>query len=642
MSSQSAGTFGPLVERLILRYRKGMAVMIQLALVVASFIFSFVLRLDLDPGQVPWGLVLKTLPLLIALRLVALWMFQLYQGLWRYVSVLDLLQIIKATTVSSVLFTVLQTFIFGLDEFPRSVFLLDWAGNLFVLGGIRVFVRLVRERFRPMRSRKGGDGTFKRLLIIGAGDAGAALCKQALSSPSFRYYPVAFVDDDTSRIGDSIQGVPIVGRCRDIAWVVDEYQVGLAVIAIPSATPAQRGDVVEICQRVGVAFKVLPGTPDIIEGTVSISHIREVEPADLLGRPPARLDWAAIDGFIRGKRLLVTGAAGSVGSELSRQLARHNPELLLLVDQAENPLFFLESEVRSTFPDTSLAAQIADVTDRVMMRHLIKEYRPHIVLHAAAHKHVPLMERVPAQAVKNNVGGTHVLAVCAQECGVERFVLVSTDKAVKPTSVMGTTKRLGEMLIQDLDRQGPTRFIAVRFGNVLGSDASVVPIFKQQIANGGPVTVTHPDATRYFMSIPEAAGLIVQAGAVGSGGEIVVLDMGDPVRIVDLAKTIISLSGFKSYEDIDIVFTSLRPGEKLHEELHGEEEEFLPTEYDKLFVLKNHHPIRGVRAEVEEFLRLLPTMDADAVKAYLKQLVPEYQPSSTITDRVGYPDTRTG
>jgi len=641
MSNQPRGSFGPLIEQLLLHYRKPVVLLVQLALVGASYVASFILRLGLDPGQVPWDLVIKTLPLLLVVRLAILMLFRLYQGLWRYVEVQDLLQIVKAITVSSAIFMALEIPIFGLAEFPRSVFVLDWAGSIFLLSGIRLLVRLLREKFLPLQSLRNSAASPKRLLIIGAGDAGAILCKEALSNSAYQYHPVAFVDDDTNKLGRSILGVSIVGRFRDIPRVVGKHRVDLAVIALPTATPAERRTILEICKGTGVEFKVLPATADILEGRISISQIREVDPMDLLGRPPAQLDRAVIGHFIQGKRVLVTGAAGSVGSELSRQIALLRPEIMLLIDQSENPLYFLESDLRSMFPDNQPVTLIADVTDQAAMHCLFAEYRPQIVFHAAGHKHVPFMERTPAKAVHNNVGGAYLLAMCAQEFEVQKFVFVSTDKAVRPTSVMGATKRLGEMLMQELNHHGSTQFMAVRFGNVMGSSASVVPTFKQQIANGGPVTVTHPDVTRYFMSLSEAAGLILQAGAIGAGGDIFLLDMGDPVRIVDLAETLITLSGLEPHEDIDIVFTELRPGEKLHEELYSEGETLMPTGYDKLFALNNHHITGNVVGDIEEFLRLLPGLQRDEVKAHLKRLVPEYQPSGTSATRVEGAEDRT-
>jgi FlaA1/EpsC-like NDP-sugar epimerase len=605
------------------RYRRVLIFLIQLGLVVASYTVSFVLSLDLEPSRVPADVILETLPLLIFVRMASLALFSLYRGLWRYVSVVDMVQIIKATTISSLLFVALEIPIFGLEEFPRSVFIIDWAGNIFLLTGIRLVVRIGRERFRPMLD---GTDSSKRILIIGAGDAGAALCRQARRNPSYGFRPVAFVDDDPSKAGMTIHGVPVAGRSKDISRVVEEYRADSAVITIPSATSSQMRALVENCQRAQVPFKVLPAISAILDGTVSISRIRDVDPVDLLGRPPARLDRAVIQESIHGKRILITGAGGSVGSELTRQIAGLEPELLVLVDHAENSLFFLEAEIRSLFPDMALVARIADVTDEGSIAKLMQEHRPQTVFHAAAHKHVSLMEDTPAEAVRNNVGGTYAVARCAQNAGAQVFLMVSTDKAVSPTSVMGASKRLAELLVQEMNGQGSTRFVSVRFGNVLGSNASVVPIFKQQIASGGPVTVTHRDVERYFMSIYEAAGLILQAAAVGTGREIFVLDMGEPVRIVTLAETMISLSGLKPHDDIDIVFTGLRPGEKLSEDLRFEGESLQPTEYEKLLVVKGGQAV-GVLPKVGAFLLALPALGPEEVKAHLKRLVPEYQPS---------------
>ena len=623
---------GERVLPVLFRYRTAVVILLQLGLVVGAYIASFVLRLDLDFAEVPWGVVLKTLPLLIVLRMGSLAVFRLYKGLWQYVGIMDLLQILKATTVSTLAFAGLEIAIFGLEGFPRSVFFLDWMGNILLLSGIRVLVRLSRERYRPLQS---ADRSFRRLLIVGAGDTGAELSKQVLSSKAFRFKPVAFVDDNTTKIGTSIQGIPIAGPCKDIPRVVSEYNADMAVIAIPSATPSERRTLVEFCQSSGVPFKILPAMPDLLEGAVSISRIRDVDPADLLGRPPAKLDRAAIQSFITGKRVLVTGAAGSVGSELARQIAGLRPMLLLLIDRGENPLMFLEREIVASSPDLSLVAQVIDVTDQAQVRRLMEEHSPQVVFHAAAYKHVPLMERAAGEALKNNVGGTYVVAKCAQDAGTKMVVLVSTDKAVNPSSVMGATKRLAELLVQEMDSDRETRYVSVRFGNVLGSNASVVPIFKQQIAEGGPVTVTHPDVERYFMSISEAASLILQAGAVGKGGEIFFLDMGEPVRIVTLAETLITLSGFKPFEEIDIVFTNLRPGEKLSEELLLDGEEFEQTEYEKLRVLKGGRRGSGVVREVEEFLRVLPDLEFEDVKARLRSLIPEYHQTSSAAEIKG-------
>ena len=452
-----------------------------------------------------------------------------------------------------------------------------------------------------------------------------------MGTRSFRYKPVAFVDDDRHKVGTSIMGVPIAGLCKDISAVVAVYSVDVAVIAIPSASPSVRRDLVEACQRAPVPVKILPSTSELLDTGVSITHIREVDPADLLGRPMARLDRSLIEEFIRGKRVLVTGAAGSVGSELSKQIAALRPSHLLLVDHAENPMLFLDSELRDRFPDIQVDPQIVDITDNHALGRLMAGCRPQIVFHAAAHKHVPLMERHPAAAVRNNVGGTLSVSRCAQDTGVEKFVLVSTDKAVRPSSVMGATKRLVEMITQELNSHGTTRFVSVRFGNVLGSNASVVPIFKQQIGNGGPVTVTHREIQRYFMSVSEAASLILQAGSLGEGGDTFVLDMGEPVNITTLAETLITLSGLKPYEDIDIVFTGIRPGEKLSEELCSQGQELVATQYDKLLLLTGDPIPQGVLASADELLQLLPSLDSPEIVSRLKELVPDYEPLGRVS-----------
>ena len=608
-----------------------MVLPLQLTLVTFSYLAAFALLEDLNIGAIPYSAVLKTLPLLAVARISGLVVFRLYRGLWRYVGPKDLMLIIQSTTVSSLLFVVAVSAIFGLDEIPGSIYILDWAGNVAVLGGLRLGARMLHGRNQPGPR---GDRVAKQLLIIGAGDAGAALCARMQSMRAFRFMPVAFVDDDLGKVGTTVHGVPVAGSSSELSEVVRRYKVDTAVIAIPSATSSQMRSLVKLCQEADVPFKVLPGISELLGDAVSTGQIRDVDPVDLLGRVPARLARGVTQEFIRGRRTLVTGGAGSVGSELARQIARFQPALLVLLDHSENSLFFLEAEIRGIFPDLHLVAQVVDITDKVAVSRVMAEYHPQVAFHAAAHKHVPLMERTPAEAVRNNVGGTYVVLKSAQEAGVETFVLVSTDKAVNPSSVMGATKRLAELTVQELNASGTTQALSVRFGNVLGSNASVVPIFKQQIADGGPVTVTHKDAQRYFMSISEAAGLILQAGAVGTGGEVFVLDMGDPIKIVTLAETMVSLVGLKPYEDIEIVFTGLRPGEKLSEELRFEGEDFQPTQYEKLLVLKDHGYDGGVVKRVEEFLHDLSGMDMSQVRSRLKDLVPEYQSSVPPTSPV--------
>ncbi len=476
------------------------------------------------------------------------------------------------------------------------------------------------------------DVKIRRLLIVGAGSAGFALCRDAKNHPELGYLPVGFIDDDPEKRSVSLSGTRYLGNSHDIPQVVTDHEIDTIVIAIPSASPGQIRGIVEQCRGVKVPVRTLPSVKNILDGKVSVNMLQEVEITDLLGREPVELDSEAIRKSLQGKRVLITGAAGSIGSELANQVATNQPELIVLLDHAENPLFFLEAQFHSVYPELSSVALVGDVTDDVVVSRVMAKYRPHFVFHAAAHKHVPLMERTPAEAVRNNVGGTYCVLRNAQTAGVETFVLVSTDKAVNPSSIMGATKRLGELMVQEMDSRGNMRALSVRFGNVLGTNASVVPIFKQQIASGGPVTVTHRHAKRYFMSISEAIGLILQAGSVATGGAIFVMDMGEPVSILELAETMISLSGLKPYEDIEVVFTGLRPGEKLFEELRLSSEDFEPTPYGKLLVLKDDGHDKGVVQKVEKFLSELPVMETSQVRFRLNELVPEYQVGYPLTD----------
>ncbi|MBT5319181.1 MAG: polysaccharide biosynthesis protein, partial [Chloroflexi bacterium] len=577
-----------------------MLVALHAVLVTVSFWAAFAIRLDFDIDQIPTDLFWESLPVLLAIRLASLAGFRLFRGMWRYVAIPDLVQIFKATLISSIAFLVLQWWLFGFVGFPRSVILIDFAGNLFLLSGVRLLVRIGRERY--IGGLTGGI-PGGRLLIIGAGDAGAALCSQAFSTNAFQYLPVAFADDDRNKVGQTIIGVPVAGQITDIPDIVRSYGVDIAVIAIPSASSTRKRAIVEMCREAGVECKILPATADLVDGTVSISEIREVDIIDLLGRPQAELDVNLIRSSIEGKKVMVTGAAGSVGSELARQIAALEPGLLVLVDRAENPLVFLESELESSLtPKTDLLVRIVDVNDEPALLRFMKECRPETVFHAAAHKHVNLMEDAPSQAIANNIGGTLAAARSAAEVGADNFLLISTDKAVNPTSVMGATKRVAELVIRELNRTSSTRFIAVRFGNVLGSNASVVPIFKRQIERGGPVTVTDPDVERYFMSGTEAVGLILQAAAVGKGGEVFILEMGEPVKIVTLAETLITLSGLTPGEDIEIVYTGLKPGEKMTEVLSFSGEDVTDTGLEKLWVLNDSTNESGVIETVERLL----------------------------------------
>jgi FlaA1/EpsC-like NDP-sugar epimerase len=614
-----------------------MLIGLHVVLVTVSFWTAFAIRLDFDIDKIPTDIFWESLPVLLAVRLASLAGFRLFRGMWRYVAIPDLVQILKATVISSIAFLVLQWWLFGFIGFPRSVILIDFAGNLFLLSGVRLLVRIGRERYisGPAAGVAGG-----RLLIIGAGDAGASLCSQSFSTNSFHYLPVAFADDDRSKNGQTIIGVPVAGQISDIPAIVRKYKVDIAIIAIPSASSSRKRAIVEVCRAAGVECKILPATSDLVDGTVSISEIREVDIVDLLGRPQAEFDMNLIGESIKGKKVMVTGAAGSVGSELVRQIAALDPRMLVLVDRAENQLVYLEAEITPSIGDeTELVVRLVDINDTPALLRLMKECYPDTVFHAAAHKHVNLMEDAPSQAMANNIGGTLSVARCSIEVGADNLLLISTDKAVNPTSVMGATKRVAELVIRELNGTSATRFIAVRFGNVLGSNASVVPIFQRQIEQGGPVTVTDLEAERYFMSGSEAVSLILQAAATGKGGEVYILEMGDPVKIVTLAETLITLSGLIPGEDIEIVFTGLKPGEKMSEVLSFSGEDVTETGLEKLWVLTDSQIDIGIIAEVERLFKALPELDEEAVRRRISELLPDYEPaespSSMRSDSVG-------
>lgn len=513
--------------------------------------------------------------------LVIFSLFGLYNRLWQYASISELISIVYAVTVGTGS-VVLAVYILAPMRYPNTVAVLFWLTTTFIIGGSRFIGRILQDGAFSVRI----PGIPKRVLIIGAGDAGA-LAVRELKTRNYREgYPVGIIDDASQKQKLKLMGIPVLGTRKDITRVVKSHKVEEVIIAMPSAPGYVIRDITEICEKSGVVIKIMPGVYNYFSGQVDSLKIREVQIEDLLGRDQVNLDIEDVAGYLSGETVLVTGAGGSIGSELCRQICRFNPEKLILVGRGENSIFDIEQELRSDCPGINLVTEILDVKDREKVELVFRKFKPGVVFHAAAHKHVPLMERNPEEALKNNILGTYNVAEISDLTMVKTFVLISTDKAINPTSIMGATKRVAEMIIQSIDRRSQTRFVAVRFGNVLGSRGSVIPTFKKQIAKGGPVTVTHPEMVRYFMTIPEASQLVIQAGAMAQGGEVFILDMGKPVRIVELARDLIRLSGFEVDVDIKLEFTGIRPGEKLYEELLTADEGTTSTKHQRIFVAK--------------------------------------------------------
>ncbi len=576
---------------------------IDVALLNLALWGAFALRFEL---KIPGVFISNYLAIALFVTLVRLSTFLylgVYKGVWRYMGMTDLVTIIKAITLGSIIILAATwTVVPGLG-YPRSVVIIEWLGDVMLIGGVRMAFRLWSHGRLQAQAR---DLPQSRALVVGAGDAGEMVVRQMQAHPEYGYLPVAFADDDPKKRGKKIHGVPISGGLNEILAIVEHRQADTIVIAIPSAPGRIVKEVVEQCQRARIRFKIVPGIKEIIEGGVSINQIRDIELDDLLRRPPVNIALEEISGYLEGKTVLVTGAGGSIGSELCRQISGFRPKTLIMCGKGENSLYEIASELESRPGRPTLETVICDVTDAPRVEQVFARHHPEVVFHAAAHKHVPMMEHNPGEAVKNNVFGTKVLAEACLRHGTDRLVMISTDKAVNPSSVMGATKRIAEKVIMSLVGRGKTKFMAVRFGNVLGSRGSVVPLFKKQIAAGGPVTVTHPDMERYFMTIPEAVQLVIQAGALGQGGEVFVLDMGQPVKIVDLARDMIRLSGFEPEKDIPIVYTGLRPGEKMFEELLTAEEGVNSTKHAQI------HVARGKHARLDQLPELLAELSEAA------------------------------
>lgn len=605
------------------RINAGIAILHDMVAAAFAWWCAYLLRFNFELPPDFQDELWRTLIWVVPLQSIVFWSFSLYRGIWRYASVADLRRIFFAV-IAAVVLIPLVLGLFRVNAIvPRSVLVIDPILLILVMGGSRLLYRLWKENLLYGDFHLQGEP----VLVLGAGSAGIGLSKELARSRE--WHQVGFLDDDAHKQGHTLNGIKVLGKLDSLPYWAERLGVEQVIVAMPTAPHQVRKHVIDLANRNRIKAQMVPAFEDLLSGRVAISQLRAVELDDLLGRDPVQLDDVGLQELLTDKIVLVTGAGGSIGSELCRQIARFSPQKLVLFDASEFALYNIEQELNKKFPQLGIICLAGDVRDAARLEQVFVEYKPSVVFHAAAYKHVPLMEMHNAwQAVRNNVFGTWQVAQCAQKHGVEKFVLISTDKAVNPTNVMGTTKRLAEMVCQGLQLTSGTRFVIVRFGNVLGSNGSVIPKFREQIAKGGPVTVTHPDITRYFMSISEAAQLVMQAGYMGKGGEIFVLDMGEPVKIVDLARDLIRLSGLNE-DDIKIEFSGLRPGEKLYEELLADNEHTMPTPHPKLRIAQ----ARGVNAAwVTELLAWANTSDQtwpDAeVKQRLQHWVPEYTPTS--------------
>ena len=601
----------------IVRSRRYLSVCGQLALVALSNALAFALRFD---GSAPeWALYTyaETLPWLLIIRGITFLPFGLYQGLWKYASISDLQRIVSAVVTSSALFAAVTFSPVGPNLYPRSILVIDAVLLILMLGGIRLA--------RRVYSNLPGKAVGKRILIYGAGDAGELMVRDMRAKADYGYSPIGFVDDDKAKRGRTIHGVSVLGGLDDLPRLTQSLRPDEVLLAIPGASSSRVREIVRALEPFKVAIKTVPKLRDIIDGNFELNQIRSLDIEDVLAREPVRLDPAPVRRLIRGRRILVTGAGGSIGSELCRQIADLDPASLVMLDRYENSLHAVRLELERKHSSMGLHPAIADVTDSERMRELFARHTPDIVFHAAAHKHVPLMEENPCEAIKNNVRGTRVLAEAADHAGVDRFIMISTDKAVNPTSVMGASKRVAELVVQAQAQGSGTSFCTVRFGNVLGSNGSVVPHFLEQIRRGGPVTVTHPDMRRFFMLIPEAVQLVLHAAAQAEGGAIYVLEMGEQIKLLDVARNLIRLSGLVPEEDVEIEFIGLRPGEKLYEELVGAEETAGPSKVDKIQrVTSRRAPLATLSAQVASLEADAAANESRAVLQGLRDLIPEY------------------
>lgn len=610
-------------------------VFIDLILIYISYYLAFIFRFYYDDGLSDITLIYNShilgISIFAVIYILVFYIFKQYKSIWTLAGYDEFINGVIASILTMTLnlgLSFLQK-----DRIPLMVTILAGIIVMITCNGVRVLWRVFRRAVKYSEVEKSAN--VKNVLIIGAGSGGALVSSEYKKFPHLGKRVVGFIDDDRQKLGTYVNGIKVYGNRNDIVSIAKDRNVDEIIIAIASIKEGVLKGIVEKCKEAKAKVKIMPGVAEMIDGKFSINKIRDVDVEDLLGRESIKLDYDGISDYLKDKTVLVTGGGGSIGSELCRQISKFNPKELIIFDIYENNAYEIQNELRRNYPNLKLTTLIGSVRDRIRLEEIYKTYKPEVVFHAAAHKHVPLMEDSPAEAIKNNVVGTYNVASLASDYNVERFVLISTDKAVNPTNVMGATKRMCEMIIQSLDKVSETEFVAVRFGNVLGSNGSVVPLFKKQIANGGPVTLTHKDITRYFMTIPEASQLVLQAGAYAKGGEIFVLDMGEPVKIYDLAENLIKLSGFEPHKDIAIEVTGLRPGEKLYEELLMSEEGLTETKHKKIFIGKpGEFELNDVKEKIDELLRVAICGNEIALRNRLKEFVPTYREPEEVNSKV--------
>jgi len=611
-------------------YKRKILLILDLVLINLALLISFMIRFE---GMISSYIDIRYFYIISIVSLIVLYFSNLYKTIWKYASISELLTIIKTSLVLNILFLI--TIYFVNLAIPRSVILINFMTIIILMGGFRFTLRIIKE----YSIRRNTSKSNKRLkaLIVGAGDAGEIIVREMNKHHELDIEIIGLIDDDPAKQNLKIHGYPVLGTTKDIPKLIKKYDIYEVIIAIPSADGSTIRKIYELSNQKSVGVKIVPGVFEILNGDVDLIQIRDVKVNDLLKREPVDLKAEKITEYITEKTVLVTGGSGSIGSELCRQIAQFNPKQLIILDINENSIYFIKLELENKYPNLNFETIVGSIRDQDKLEQVFKHYQPDVVFHAAAHKHVPLMEDSPEEAVKNNILGTKKLVEKADKFMVKRFVFISTDKAVNPTNVMGASKRVAEMIIQHFNSKSKTKFMAVRFGNVLGSKGSVIPIFKKQIENGGPITVTHAEIKRYFMTIPEAAQLVIQAGTLGNGGEVFVLDMGKPVKIIDLAEDLIRLSGLKPYEDIDINIIGLRPGEKLYEELLVKNEKSIPTKHERIFI--NDLEIvesKKLINKVEMLKEAAAKGDRNQIITILVSLLNNYQPQRDNITKINF------